>query len=77
MSPIDPKEAAKQPPKVIIRFEGSYEMPLEEVFTDGDAPENPTAEQVIDALEGLNHLDLGCVPTIKVSVGWGPEVEWK
>lgn len=36
--------------KFCIRLEGEVELSVEDVWPDGDAPENPTADDVLEVL---------------------------
>lgn len=54
-----------------IEFSGGYELDVADIWVDGDAPENPTVQDVVDVIEeswseGRFIDDWNLIPTIEV-----------
>jgi hypothetical protein len=62
--------SAPKPKIFYVNLTGDYSLTIEDIWPDGDAPENPTAEDVIKAMKETSGSSVS-----RLMGDWGFEVE--
>lgn len=58
--------------RFLVTFEGSVPLTVEQVWPDGDAPENPTADDVVDVMRTYGRptrvIEDWCLDDLRIGV---------